>query len=273
MKELGYSDDFSIAELAKGHFWGDKISEIYESYTTSSWEETLELAHLELNLFYDYSHLNYSGHIITTILRELDLVSRDLSIDYRGINIWNPENMRNPDSLSFFTHQDYELFEFAIPVTQFDFHTWQLFPGDILYVYPNSTSLSQQARLYLITELDVGETVYAIGLKDLGDQQFVVERLLLFDPNDQNTGHFSAVGFGNGNLELENDSQFDILRLRRLNINSDNPYYYFVRPGDTLKTIARRFFISVDVIIRKNKMINIGQLEVGQQILIPVSEK
>ncbi|MCJ7624312.1 MAG: LysM peptidoglycan-binding domain-containing protein, partial [Anaerolineaceae bacterium] len=264
MSEMGYPDVVAVSEHLNEQGFREKISEVYTSYITQSWEETILLAHNQLNLFYDYSPMNYSGHLMETVLKNLNLIPKDLSPDYKGMTIWQPTNKNNPDHLSLFTHPDFELFEFSIPVMQFDFEIWRLFPGDIVYVYPSSSISSRNVRLFLITEVDEPGVVYGLGVKDLIEGQFIIERLLLYDPLDINSGMF----FENL-LEFGNDSTFDILRLRRFIPDPDEPFEYFVKPGDTLATIADEFFISVEAIVQINEIEDTKWLEVNQKIIIP----
>jgi LysM repeat protein len=44
---------------------------------------------------------------------------------------------------------------------------------------------------------------------------------------------------------------------------------YTVQPGDTLFAIATRFGVSVDELVRANRLVNPDSLQVGQQITIP----
>ena len=50
---------------------------------------------------------------------------------------------------------------------------------------------------------------------------------------------------------------------------SPTPLVYTVQPGDTLFAIATRFGVSVDDLVRANRLVNPDSLQVGQQITIP----
>ena len=47
------------------------------------------------------------------------------------------------------------------------------------------------------------------------------------------------------------------------------PLVYTVQPGDTLSAIANRFGVTVDDLVRANRLVDPDQLEVGQQLSIP----
>ena len=51
--------------------------------------------------------------------------------------------------------------------------------------------------------------------------------------------------------------------------NAGKPGYYTVQRGDTLYSISRRTYVSVDVIMRINNITNANRIYVGQVLLIP----
>ena len=54
--------------------------------------------------------------------------------------------------------------------------------------------------------------------------------------------------------------------------NNDNIYsiiVYFVKPGDTLWNIAKKFKSTIDAIVSVNGIENVNQINIGQQLFIP----
>ena len=47
------------------------------------------------------------------------------------------------------------------------------------------------------------------------------------------------------------------------------PTIYTVQPGDTLSAIATRYNVTVDDLVRKNRIVNPDALQVGQDLTIP----
>ncbi len=47
------------------------------------------------------------------------------------------------------------------------------------------------------------------------------------------------------------------------------PTTYTVQPGDTLSAIATRYNVTVDDLVRKNRLVNPDALQVGQDLTIP----
>jgi len=274
MVALGYADWRSAADLATAvpqwpqPGWMDRLREQANQYLAPSMAEATVIAQ---ELDYLESGSEYPalmcGPLAAAILREADLLplfgpGRELH------NYWLANPRETPQPWSFFPGQDYDRYHFDTAVNKFDFFSFPLRPGDFLYTYAKGIGYD---HMFVVTEVDDNGRAYTVTNNPYDAQNYKIERLLLYDPNDLTAGAFQNDWVSRPAVGLTGLGGFDVLRPKGISLLPGSPYAYAVRPGDTLPQLANRFDTPVAAITAQNPGVDPEQLEVGDLLTIPVN--
>ncbi len=77
---------------------------------------------------------------------------------------------------------------YNIPISMFDFHTFPLIPGDVVYLYSGRKWRGFE-HVLVVSYVDAQDRVYAVS--NVGTPKgYVVKEVLLYDPQDPSDGYF-----------------------------------------------------------------------------------
>jgi hypothetical protein len=77
---------------------------------------------------------------------------------------------------------------FNQPINQFDFTKFPLQAGDFLYLYAGRSGTFE--HMLTVTRVDDQGRAYSVTNYDVAPESFVIEEVLLYDPNQPGTGKF-----------------------------------------------------------------------------------
>jgi beta-lactamase class A len=166
-----------------------------------------------------------------------------------------------------FSKQDYELFQFTTPIKQFDFLSWPLRPGDFVYTYSRRVGFE---HMFIVTEVDDQGRAYTVTNQYQLDKTYRIQRYMLYDPADPTAGMIQNE-MSNPRLGRTGLIGFDVLRRRGVGLPPGSLYAYLVQPGDTLPSVAGKFYTTLEGIAAVNQGVDLTHLTVGQALVVPVS--
>jgi len=207
------------------------------------------------------------GPLAAAILRDAGLLPKVFGPvqDLHSYWLANPKNDGRPWTL--FPRQDYELFQFTTPIKQFDFLTWPLRPGDFIYTYSRRVGFE---HMFIVTEVDEDGRAYTVTNQYQIDKTYRIQRYILYDPADPTAGIIQNE-LSNPRLGRTGLIGFDVLRRRGVGLPTGSLYAYLVQPGDTLLSIAGKFYTIPQGIAVVNEGVDLSHLFVGQTLIVPVS--
>lgn len=259
------------ADLAAPADWRETLRQSAAKFITSSEDETVQAARKigYMNGLYE-NPANMCGPLTAAILKEAQLLPTDPGPVSDISAYWLASGIRLGDGpWKYYNPEIYELFAFELPPADFDFSSWPLFPGDILYTYAGS---GEYEHIFTVTEVDAEGRAYTVTNVQQEDLSWLIARLMLYDPADPAAGAFdvefmrSARIFGRTGL-----GGFDVLRRRGVGLAAGSSYPYRVRPGDTLAALAAAFETSIAAILAHNALGDPLNLTVGSMLQIPVN--
>jgi beta-lactamase class A len=272
MVEAGYSD--LRAESQKptpptpGVAWHEKLRLSAQAYLADTAEKAEQVAR---GLKYiDGKRESASlmcGPLAAAILRDAGLLPAEFGPvqDLHAYWLADPDVDGRPWTL--FPRRDYDVFHFDIPLSTFDFVNWPLRPGDFLYTYANDNGFE---HIFIVTEVDGQGRAYTVTNQYQLDKTYRIERLLLYGPGDPTAGviHNQWVDRVLGRTGQDG---FDVLRRKGASLPPGSLYAYLVQTGDTLPTVAAKFYTTVAGITALNHEVELTRLDVGQTLVIPVN--
>lgn len=192
-----------------------------------------------------------------------------------GIGPWNDLHnywLADPDidgkPWSLFNGPDYRLYSFETPLAQFDFNAWPLRPGDFLYTYANENGFE---HMFVVTEVDQAGRAYTVANQYRGEQVgYLIERLMLYDPLAPGEGVIYEE-WTDRVLGRTGHDGFDVLRLEGLSQAPGELYEVHIRPGDTVYTLAEKYYSTPEAVTAANPQVDITRLEVGNWLWVPVN--
>jgi beta-lactamase class A len=192
-----------------------------------------------------------------------------------GIGPWNdlhnywladPETDGKP--WSFFPAEDYSLYRYSTPLAKFDFNDWPLRPGDFLYTYAKGSGFE---HMFVVTEVDEQGRAYTVANQYRGEQiGYLIERMLLYDPNASGEGAIYKE-WQDPKLGRTGHDGFDVLRINGLSQPPGSLYEARVHPGDTVFSLAAKYFSTPEAIVTANPLIDVSRLELGSWVWVPVN--
>lgn len=273
MVEMGF-EDLRRPELqtpeARGD-WVARLREVADQYLTDDPDETTSIAHTLNYVGNGYEDpSNMCGPLAAAILREAGLLPKTTGPLQKLKSFWLAQGIRKDESpWRFFPKQEYQLFSYDTPINLFDFTAWPLVPGDIVYTY---AGVGEYEHIFVVTEVRNDGRAYSVTNQEQPDGDFLIEKVLLYDPQDPTAGAFRDAwirdSWGVGRTGL---GGFDVLRHRALSQPPGSLVSYTIKPGDTLQTIAGRWNSAADVMLEVNDLDPAQPLSIGQSILVPVN--
>ncbi len=184
-------------------------------------------------------------------------------------SFWLPSPSLNGRPWSLFPADTYTVMKNEEPLRKFDFSTFPLHSGDIVYTYSGGDGFD---HVMVVTDVDEDGRVYAVSniIRYRPIKWYSIEHIMLYDPGDPLAGYFFnewATDFVNGRT---GHGGFEVLRWnwRAKDINREDASYT-VQPGDTLPLVAARWRTPPEEILRANGMEKDAQLSIGQELVIP----
>lgn len=184
-------------------------------------------------------------------------------------SFWLPSPSLNGRPWSLFPPDTFTVMKNEEPLRKFDFSTFPLHPGDIVYTYGGRDGFD---HVIVVTDVDEDGRVYAVSniIRYRPIKWYSIEHIMLYDPSDPMAGYFFnewATDFVNGRT---GHGGFEVLRWNwRAKDISGEDASYTVQPGDTLPLVAARWRTPPEEILRANGMEKDAQLTVGQELVIP----
>jgi hypothetical protein len=273
MKELGYDDLRSdeAGEPGTRGDWVGRLREAAQTYITDEASATLEIA-FQLNYvgnrYEDPS--NMCGPLAGAILRDADLLPKSAGRLQDLKSFWLAQGIKEDGNpWRYFPADEYDLYSFDTSIDEFDFSNWPLVPGDIVYTYAGR---GEYEHILVVTEVESNGRTYTVTNQEQPDGSFIIERVLLYDPQNMDVGAFRdgwvTDSWGVGRTGL---GGFDVLRHRALSLPSGSVFAYTVEAGDTLVSIAGRLNSTVGAVLAVNDLDPVIPLSVGQSLLVPVN--
>jgi hypothetical protein len=280
MRTLGYRDFRPEAAQAQRvqDDWRVRLDSAAQSFLAPDPDQALAVArtiNFLGNGFEDPS--NMCGPLAGAILQEAQL----LPAGYSPLNdlkiFWLAGGIREGGPpWDYFPPERYTLYTFDERIDVFDFSTWPLTPGDLVYTYAGEGLYGwdlegEYEHIFVVTSLDEEGRAYSVTNQQLPDLSYVIREVLLYDPADPTVGAFRTTWVEDpyvvGRTGL---GGFDVLRLNGLTQQAGSTYTYTVEPGDTTLSIAREFHSSPEVIAHQNGLEAFAVLQVGQELEIPI---
>lgn len=183
-------------------------------------------------------------------------------------NYWLADPEVNGKPWSMFSEPDYSLYQYKTPLAKFDFAAWPLRPGDFLYTYAAASGFE---HMFIVTEVDEAGQAFTVANQYRGELiGYPIERLMLYDPNDPGKGAIYEE-WQNGRLGRTGHDGFDVLRINGLSQAPGSLYETRVRPGDTVYTLAAKYFSTPEAIAAVNPGQDLLRLQIGQWVWVPVN--
>lgn len=186
-----------------------------------------------------------------------------------GIAFWLARPLSNGRPWSLFPPGTYTVHHFRQPLSQFDFNTFPLYPGDFLYLYSKKDGFD---HMLVVTEVDAEGNVYTVTniVKVHPEEKTTIERVVLYNANDPAVGIARNAWAKDGRNGRTGHDGFDVFRWTWMEKDiSGQPAAYTVQIGDTLGLIAERWKTPAHAIAEYNKLRGDVTLTIGQELLIP----
>jgi hypothetical protein len=267
---------FDVENLNQGRVgtpvddWQDHLRLTAETFITKTSEETFDLAR-ELGylggIYEDPS--NMCGPLSAAILDEAGLLPVSIGplVDPKNFWLANPQLNGRPWSL--FPSDEYQVHSYKISLARFDFADWPLCQGDVVFTYAGSGEFS---HLFVVSEVDEKGRAYSVTNQVQSDGDFIVERILLYNPIDNSQGKFRTDWTHDINRGRTGLGGFEVLRRKGTCLPSGSVVSYTVLPGDTLQAIAKRFNSAISAILDENGLASQNaSIAVNQILQIPVN--
>jgi len=250
--------------------WQRQLQEIAASFITDTRKETNRLAR-EIGFLggtvEDPS--NMCGPLTAAILGETGLLPSEVGPIRDPKSFWLANPAVNGRPWSLFPLDDYALYNVETALSQFSFSDWPLCPGDILFTY---AGVGEYSHVFVVTEIDPQGRAYTVTNQIQSDGSFLVERVLLYDPNNPAAGAFRNEWTTNVERGRTGLGGFDVLRRISSCLQEGTSVTYVVQPGDTLPAIAATFRSGVDEILRASGLpADTTVLDVGETLTLPVN--
>ncbi len=270
MRDLGYADLRPAAEQNPAPVdWQVKLKAAAEKYIAADQAETQQIARqIDFRPGENEDSSNMCGPLAGAILRDAGLLPGTVGPAYDLRQYWlaNPATDGRPWSM--FPEQDYDLYHFDTPISQFDFAAWPLRPGDFMYTYQDRDGYE---HMFIITEVEAQGRAYTVTNNKQRDLTYIIQKVLLYDPTDPAAGSFKNEWVNSPHVGRTGIKGFDLLRPKGISLPADSLYDYLVRPGDTLLTVAAHFGSTFDALVRANDLSEPYTLSVGQVLHVPVN--
>lgn len=249
--------------------WKDRLAAAAQSFVTEDPASTADLAR---RLGYLSSGQedpsNMCGPLSAAILREAGLLPASVGPVANLKSYWlaNPASNGRPWSL--FPADQYQVHRFSTGIDRFDFAEWPLRPGDFVYTYSGRGSFS---HMFVVTEVDTQGRAYTVTNQLQSDGGYLVERVLLYDPADDQVGVLKSRCTECGSWRRRTGlGGFDVLRRRDLDQTSGSELLHTVAPGETLPLIASLYGTPWTALAEFNQIADPLALQVGLRLLVPV---
>jgi hypothetical protein len=271
MRDAGYADlrEQAAAQAARPANWQEKLKQAASAYLANSVGETYEVAYrLDWLPGKTEDPSTMCGPLVAAILRDSGLLPPGIAPLTNASAFWLAKPRENGRPWKYFPARDYDLAQFDTPINQFDFAAWPLLPADIVYTYQ---WVSGYEHIFIVTEVDAEGRAYTVTNYPLPTGSFMVQRVLLYDPNDPTVGSLKTDWVKRGNKNGRTGmAGFDVLRQKGATLPAGSRFTYVVRPGDTLLAIAPIFNATLESIVAENQLADPYALAVGQQLVVTV---
>ena len=270
MREAGF-DDLRDPQIAVAQFsldWQERLRTTAQSFVTSSQEETHQIARvLGFQRYGSEDPSNMCGPLSAAILHRAGLLPSSVGPVADFHNYWLADPLSNGRPWSLFPSDQYQIHRFTQSIEQFDFWEWPLQPGDFVYTYSGNGAYS---HMFVVTEVDASGRGYTVTNQEQADGNYLIERLLLYDPSDPKAGvlHNTCENCGSWRRRTGLGG-FDVLRRTELAVASPSISTYTVKAGDTLPTIATHYGTTVEDILAANAVGDPTILPVGFLLTLP----
>ena len=250
--------------------WELRLQAVADSFITSDPEATAELARQLGYLASDQEDpSNMCGPLSAAILREAGLLPASVGPVANLKSYWLANPVTNGRPWSLFPADLYQVNRFSTGIDRFDFAAWPLMPGDFVYTYAGRGSFS---HMFVVTEVDPTGRAYTVTNQLQADGGYLVQRVLLYDPQDEQEGVLRSRCIECGSWRRRTGlGGFDVLRSRDLGQPSGTEVVHTVLPGETLPRIAGAYGSTLAALAERNEFNNPLALQVGEQVLIPVN--
>jgi hypothetical protein len=250
--------------------WQENLRVTAQTFITKSNEETFDLARELGYLGGTNEHpSNMCGPLSAAMLYEAGLLPVSVGPLVDPKNFWLAHPQFNGRPWTLFPKDEYQVYRNRISTARFDFSEWPLCQGDVVFTYAGSGEFS---HLLVVTEVDKKGRAYSVTNLVQPDGEYIVERILLYNPSDDSQGQFRNEWANDINLGRTGLGGFEVLRRKGTCLPSGSLVNYTVQPGDTLQVIAERFNTSIPAILEENGLANWNtSVNVNQTILIPVN--
>ncbi|MBN2556943.1 MAG: LysM peptidoglycan-binding domain-containing protein [Anaerolineales bacterium] len=212
---------------------------------------------------------NMCGPLTAAILRDSNLIPSSVGPIRDPKSFWLANPVLNGRPWSLFPLEDYDLYQFQIPLMTFSFEDWPLCTGDILFTYAGA---GEYSHVFVVTEIDSAGRAYSVTNQIQEDGSFLVERVLLYDPTNPSAGAFRNEWTSNPSRGRTGLGGFDVLRRIGSCLPPGTLVEYIVRAGDTLPTLAASFHSQINAILFSSGVPDMTTaLDFGQVLRIPVN--
>jgi hypothetical protein len=187
------------------------------------------------------------------------------------ITFWLAKPTTNGRPYSLFPPGTVRVYHFDQPISQFDFNSWPLYPGDFLYTYSLKNGFD---HMLVVTEVDSGGSAYTVTnlVQEVPEYRLTIERALLYSPSDSTAGLIHNQ-WRDGSNGRTGHAGFDVMRWDWMVKDIENqPAAYTIMPGDTLGMVSVRWKTPAGLIAQYNNLSTDVSLQVGSVIQIPPNE-
>jgi hypothetical protein len=210
------------------------------------------------------------GPLTWAILQQSGALPADIGGWSRGPEtFWLADPRTNGRPWSLFPSELYRLFQFEQPLGDFDFTTFPLYPGDVLYTHSKQDGFD---HMLVVTELDENGGRYTVTnlVQVVPISQTTIERALLYNPNNPEVGLFKNEWRRDRQNGRTGHDGFDVFRWAWLDKDvNQQAITTIVQPGDTLGRLALKWRTPPGWIALYNQMQGYEALSVGQPVNIP----
>jgi hypothetical protein len=250
--------------------WEMRLLAVAESFITTDPVGTAELARQLGYLSSDQEDpSNMCGPLSAAILREAGLLPASVGPVANLKSYWLANPVTNGRPWSLFPADLYQLNRFKTGIDRFDFDAWPLMPGDFVYTYAGRGSFS---HMFVVTEVDSTGRAYTVTNQLQGDGGYLVQRVLLYDPQDEQAGVLRSRCVECGSWRRRTGlGGFDVLRRQDLGQPTGTQVVHTVLAGETLPRIAGAHGSTLAAVAEVNAINSPLALPVGEQLLIPVN--
>lgn len=226
---------------------------------------------------------NMCGPLAAQILMDSGIYPWGLSSAQNIHSFWlaNPRVSDLPQAL--FTNREFEFYHFDESVKTFNFDEWPLMPGDLVYLYAASnngydhifavTEGDEHGRVYTVSNTPVAENgeygrAYIKRNAD-GTAAYTIERLMLYDPMDDNVGVLRDDWVNHPFVGQTGLGGFDVIRKKGAGLAPGHLIQHTVAPGDSLHKLSVQYSTLPGSIKTRNQ--GTESTKPGDTILIPVN--